>query len=112
MNEIEQPCSPLHGALPPKKGHYGKLSVRLFPHSRSIDKLFNRLFAEMESLHESENPQDTLSYRNIYGSLQLAIHHLATCRNLLNTHLDNQRIQAKAARPERAKKSSISVVGR
>jgi hypothetical protein len=61
-----------------------------------MDKLFNRLSGEMNSLQDGESPLDPRTYKNSYDTLQLAVHHLNMCRNLVRSYL--------ISRPSRLKK--------
>jgi hypothetical protein len=89
-------------------GQNGTMPVTSFPHFRSMHKLFNRLFSQMKTLQERQDRLDPRAYENSYGSLQLAVHHLSMCRNLLKTHLKNPPSQGKRVQARKSKKASIN----
>jgi hypothetical protein len=48
-----------------------------------IERLFDELFAHVEWLEKNLNPQDPHDWGNQHGSMDLALFHLSTSRNLL-----------------------------
>jgi hypothetical protein len=73
-----------------------------------MKELFHKLSEHIEYLQKREKLIDPRSYKIMHGPLQLAIHHLTMCKNILGEHLTNDRGQGKRGLTGKTKRPPAS----